>query len=86
MKNYKCIKTVQAVKIVRITGFIDGGAEIFYGSTLIDRLEVTKEYMDKHNPQVGGYYVKYADGYESWSPAKVFEEGYIEMEEEVAQV
>lgn len=24
----------------------------------------------------GGYYVRYQDGYESWSPAKAFEEGY----------
>lgn len=23
-----------------------------------------------------GYYVRYADGYESWSPTKAFEEGY----------
>lgn len=23
-----------------------------------------------------GYYVKYADGFESWSPTKAFEEGY----------
>lgn len=25
---------------------------------------------------IGGYYVRYADGFESWSPAKAFEEGY----------
>lgn len=37
---------------------------------------VGEEYMDKHNPQVGGYYVVYADGYKSWSPAQAFEEGY----------
>ncbi len=24
----------------------------------------------------GGYYVRYSDGFESWSPAKAFEEGY----------
>lgn len=29
----------------------------------------------KHKPQVGGYYVVYADGYQSFSPAKAFEEG-----------
>jgi hypothetical protein len=34
--------------------------------------------MIKHAPQVGGYYVRYPDGYESWSPAKAFEEGYTE--------
>ena len=30
------------------------------------------------NP-VGGYYVCYEDGYESWSPAKAFEEGYTRI-------
>jgi hypothetical protein len=39
-------------------------------------LPVTFEYLRKHKPQVGGYYVVYADGYKSWSPAQAFEEGY----------
>ena len=33
-------------------------------------------YMQKHKPQVGGYYVVYEDGYESYSPAGAFEAGY----------
>jgi hypothetical protein len=37
---------------------------------------VSREYMLKHKPQAGGYYVVYADGYKSFSPAKAFEEGY----------
>lgn len=37
---------------------------------------VSREYVLKHNPKVGGYYVVYADGYKSWSPAQAFEEGY----------
>jgi hypothetical protein len=37
---------------------------------------VSRAYTSKHNPQVGGYYVVYADGYASWSPAQAFEEGY----------
>jgi hypothetical protein len=36
-------------------------------------------YVSKHNPQVGGYYVQYEDGYKSWSPAKAFEEGYTRV-------
>ena len=39
-------------------------------------IRVSAEYVGKHKPRVGGYYVKYADGYESWSPASVFEDGY----------
>lgn len=37
---------------------------------------VSAEFMAKHKPEVGGYFVHYADGYESFSPAKAFEEGY----------
>jgi hypothetical protein len=40
---------------------------------------VSKEFMDKHNPQVGGYYVVYKDGYKSFSPAQAFEEGYTRV-------
>jgi hypothetical protein len=35
--------------------------------------------MTKHNPQVGGYYVMYKDGYQSWSPASEFEDGYTRI-------
>ena len=33
-------------------------------------------YVLKHDPQPGGYYVIYEDGYQSWSPAEAFEGGY----------
>ena len=36
-------------------------------------------WLDKHNPAVGGYYVVYKDGYESFSPAQAFEEGYARI-------
>lgn len=40
---------------------------------------VSKNYMDKHDPQVGGYFVVYKDGYQSFSPAQAFEEGYARV-------
>jgi hypothetical protein len=40
---------------------------------------VPKSYMDKHDPQVGGYFVQYEDGYKSFSPAQAFEEGYTRI-------
>lgn len=40
---------------------------------------VNDEYMRKHQPQVGGYWVQYQDGYISWSPAQAFEEGYTRI-------
>ena len=41
--------------------------------------KVDAEYVRKHKPKVGGYYVVYADGYKSWSPAQAFEEGYTRI-------
>lgn len=40
---------------------------------------VDQAYMDKHKPEVGGYYVVYEGGYKSFSPAKAFEEGYTRI-------
>jgi hypothetical protein len=39
---------------------------------------VTSELQIRGGPNpLGGYYVLYEDGFESWSPAKVFEAGYL---------
>ena len=61
----------------------DGGASDF-GAVLIPEghfgpFTVTREFVSKHNPQVGGYYVVYDDGYKSWSPADAFEGGYTRV-------
>ena len=37
---------------------------------------VDADYIDRHKPAVGGYYVVYKDGYKSFSPAEAFEQGY----------
>ena len=42
--------------------------------------KVDHSYIRKHNPQIGGYYVVYEDGYKSFSPAEVFESGYTLIE------
>lgn len=39
-------------------------------------LEIDADYLSRHGPQAGGYYVVYKDGYRSFSPAETFEEGY----------
>lgn len=41
--------------------------------------KVSAEYMRKHSPQPGGYYVVYEDGYKSFSPAGAFEAGYTRI-------
>lgn len=37
-------------------------------------------YLRKHEPQVGGYFVVYEDGYRSFSPAEAFEAGYSRIQ------
>ena len=39
-------------------------------------IKVTRSLIARGEPKPGDYYVRYADGYESWSPAKAFEDGY----------
>lgn len=73
MQKYKCHKVVTASKIHAINGTVlnlDPG-----------QLEQSAEWFAKHNPQVGGYYVVYEDGYASYSPAKAFEDGYSPLVE-----
>lgn len=33
----------------------------------------------ERKPQIGDYFVLYTDNYQSWSPAKAFEEGYTRI-------
>jgi hypothetical protein len=79
MPRYKCNKQVWALKIAKIElhGGISGdGATITPAEPRYAPFDVPGSYVLKHNPQSGGYYVVYDDGYKSFSPAKAFEEGY----------
>ena len=44
-----------------------------------DKVPMSPEYVAKHKPEVGGYYVVYEDGYKSFSPAGAFESGYTPL-------
>ena len=71
LPKYKCHKQVWALKIAKIDGNLITAVNSEYAP-----LFVSDEYLAKHKPFVGGYYVVYADGYKSFSPADVFEDGY----------
>ena len=78
MPKYLCHKEVWALKILELRGTFtitrdspslvveEPFAPIFPGQA----------YFTRHNPQPGGYFVRCEDGYESYSPAKAFEEDY----------
>ncbi len=72
---YKCHKEVRALKIAGYH-FDGDGPVILPDDPRFPPFRVSLAYMQKHQPKAGGYYVLYADGYESFSPAKAFEDGY----------
>lgn len=82
MPKYRSHKTVWAMKITGIEPqAADGTAGLLCETPdgQPSRIIVTQEYQQKHAPAFGGYYVRYADGYESFSPAQAFEEGYTRI-------
>lgn len=87
MPRYQCHKEVWALKIKQVdhkpnpdqtgkSGASSHGATIHPEDNRYPSFDVSPEYVNKHRPQNGGYYVVYEDGYESFSPATVFENGY----------
>ena len=83
--RYKCHKEVEAAKVVLVQEMIGQiGADLIREQPrgAIDQLlpiHVTKAYLAKHEPEPPGYWVRYADGYQSWSPVEVFEAGYTKI-------
>lgn len=86
MPKYRSHKEVWALEIKEIhldsvraqeaNEETDGSAMITPAEPGYAPFRVDHEYMRKHKPEVGGYYVVYADGYKSYSPSKAFIEGY----------
>ena len=88
MPRYQCHKQVWALKIesielVRVPSTEGQGELVGAFITPVEEgytpFRVDREYVQKHEPQAGGYYVVYKDGYASFSPAQAFEEGYTRI-------
>jgi hypothetical protein len=79
MPRYKCHKEVWALKIKEIRCEPLGTHIIVPAEEGYAPFDVPLEYIGKHSPAVGGYYVVYADGYVSYSPEKAFEDGYTRV-------
>lgn len=76
MPRYRCHKEVRALKIYRVKRQSGGFVTLIFENSLYASRSMTSEWVKKHEPKAGGYYVVYGDGYESWSPAEAFEAGY----------
>ena len=55
------------------------GAIIVPANGMFAPFPVSRDFVMKHSPEAGGYYVQYKDGYTSFSPAEAFEEGYTRL-------
>jgi len=80
LPKYNCHKQVWALKISHINDVVENNdgvvASIVFEEDGYAPLDVGDDFMSKHEPEAGGYYVVYKGGYKSYSPADVFEEGY----------
>lgn len=80
LPRYQCHKQVWALKIKAIKPVVGGAAIITPAEPGYAPFDVDAEYVDRHKPAAGGYYVVYnPDGYKSYSPAKPFEDGYTRI-------
>lgn len=82
LPRYQCFKVVHALKIKSVMKVAlpdeedDGDRLLEFEDESYGPFAVDAAYVRKHNPEPGGYYVVYKDGYKSFSPAQAFEDGY----------
>lgn len=84
MDLYQCHKKVHAFKIKEINQSSVGTVNDCGGTWDLVAEEgpsavVPHDFVLKHKPVAGGYYVVYEDGYASFSPAAAFESGYTKI-------
>lgn len=81
LPQYCCHKQVGALKIKEVQLLDDHPAGEVVGKLIFEDptyppLALFAGYWEKHRPYAEGYYVVYADGYQSFSTKKAFEDGY----------
>ncbi len=89
MPQYQSHKKVWALKIKAIEFDIDAaraeGRETDGTATITPveegyaHFKVSADFVRRHQPHTGGYFVVYPDGYQSFSPADAFESGYTRI-------
>jgi len=80
--EYKCHKVVKAAQIESFYKQPGDETHILVAYETPDgpcnaTIITDYDWLSRHKPQTGGYIVEYEDGYLSYSPKKVFEEGYL---------
>lgn len=82
LPQFRCHKVVQAARIAGIQVFDTHVDLILDPGDGRDQFvhRVSHLWGGKHQPLVGGYLVRYEDGYESYSPPAAFEKGYARIQ------
>lgn len=79
LPKYQSHKVVGALKIKSLRTR-NGATRLYPAEAGYPPIKLTPEYVEKHRPRAGGYYVVYDGGdYVSFSPAAPFEAGYTRI-------
>lgn len=91
LPRYRSHKVVEAARIIDSRQFPEGLTLLLDlgeqegGNVGAREQVVTESWPGCFRPAIaGGYYVRYEDGHESWSPAEAFETGYTRVPEAAA--
>ena len=78
LKKYKCHKVVEAFLITEAFSSETTHKVLLQGDGI--EIMVADDFYYRSDI-VGGYYIRYKDGYESWSPKEAFEDSYTVIDE-----
>ena len=76
LPHWKCHKVVQAGRISLMARDEPNGMLMVHAEPSNMPFAVPLDFLRRHNPEIGGYFTVYEDGYISYSPAAAFEAGY----------
>ncbi len=76
MRKWKSHKIVEAEPITVVADTITYKGVTTGEGLNAYRHEVPENFFARGRPEIGDYLVRYEDGYLSWSPKAVFEDGY----------
>ena len=80
MNKFKCHKVVEAAIVQNIvTDVTPGSPEVFLQLEGGEVYETDQNWVINKNVEVGGYLVRYEDGYTSFSPREPFLAGYTQV-------
>ena len=83
LPRYRSYKRIEAFKIRAIVRDPTGLVTLHPVDATLASFTLDSLYVKKHAPQPGGYFIRYEDGYCSWSPAGAFEAGYTRLPDQV---